>query len=427
MLRWETGNSMATLLFMPEIAANTSHARLETWLVKEGDPVSTGDLLAEIETEKAMIEFIAEAGGILHRQLVHEGQDVAVGSPIAVISAVDEEAIDLVALLGGDDHAGEAIPEGAGSAETQMTPSAESIKATEEPAATERQFASPIARKKSRERGLDISSVRGTGPQGRVTLRDVMSVGDNPPRSSVHPAAGASSSQPVPQQDASYTDIPHTAMRRAIARRLTESKSSAPHFYISAQCRADALLELRRQANEISDRRLSVTDFVIAAAAHAFVAVPDANVIWTDDALRKFSQVDISVAVATDGGLLVPVIRDVASRSLSEISLAVSDLSERSRSGKIRQSDLEGGCFTITNLGMFGTREFSAILNPPQSGILAVGAAHRVPVVVDDAVVPGTVIDFTLSVDHRAIDGALAATWLAAFSRAIENPLITLI
>lgn len=420
---------MATILFMPEIAANTSHARLETWLVTEGDPVSAGDLLAEIETEKAMIEFAAEAEGVLYRQLVREGDDVAVGSPIAVMSAVGEEGIDLVALLGGDDRPGEALPHGTGSAEPAVPAAAEAAEAAEEPAIAERQFASPIARKRSRERGVDLTSVLGTGPQGRVTLRDVMSASENPQEPSAPLTASAPAGPALTPETSgvSYTDIPHTAMRRAIARRLTESKSSTPHFYLSSQCRVDALLELRRQANELSERRLSVTDFVIAAAAHAFVTVPDANVIWTDDALRKFSRVDISVAVATESGLLVPVLRDVASRSLSAISLAVSDVSERSRSGKMRQSELEGGCFTITNLGMFGTREFSAILNPPQSGILAVGAAHRAPVIVDDAVVPATVIDFTLSVDHRAIDGALAATWLAAFSRAIENPVITLI
>lgn len=417
---------MATILRMPEIAANTTHARLETWTANEGDPVSKGDVLAEIETEKAMVEFTAETDGFLYRRLVEAGVDVAVGSPLAVMRTADEDSVDLIVLL-GDDHpaAGDMTPD-----ETPPTAVESTLRASvgpttvpEEPI-VERLFASPIARKMSRELGIDIADISGTGPDGRVTLRDVVKVSNDPQPGQAAPsnhsaAANASVSH--------FTDTPHSPMRRAIARRLTESKSSTPHFYLSAQCRVDALLELKRQANEVSDRRLTVTDFVVAAAAHAFVEVPSANVIWMDDALRNFSHVDISIAISTDSGLLVPVLRDVAARSLTEISADISDLTERARSGKIRQSELEGGSFTITNLGMFGTRSFSAILNPPQSGILAIGTARKAPIVVDDSVVSGTVMDCTLSVDHRAIDGALAAIWLAAFTRTIENPLVALL
>ena len=418
---------MATILRMPEIAANTTHARLETWTVNEGDPVSQGDLLAEIETEKAMVEFKAETGGILHRRLVEPGKDVAVGSPIAVLRSVDEDEVDLEALLGDDRELGATqVPDYSTSPVTELSGTTETEPTITEakPIHSERRFASPIARKKTRELSIDIADVPGTGPQGRVTLRDVLKVSD-----ALHePLAATSKSDATHERSvATFTDIPHSAMRQAIARRLTESKSSTPHFYLSAQCRVDALQDLRCQLNEISDRHLTVTDFLVSAVAHAFVTVPDANVIWTDDALRKFSRVDVSIVVATDGGLLAPVIRDVASRSLTEVSAAISDLSVRARSGKILQSELEGGSFTITNLGMYGTREFSAILNPPQSGILAVGAARTAPLVLDGNIIAGTVMDCTLSVDHRAIDGALAATWLAAFANAIENPLTILI
>jgi pyruvate dehydrogenase E2 component (dihydrolipoamide acetyltransferase) len=224
-----------------------------------------------------------------------------------------------------------------------------------------------------------------------------------------------------------YTDVPHTGMRRAIARRLTESKSSVPHFYVVADCRVDALLELRKKVNETAARKISINDFVIKAVAKALVEVPEANVIWTDDASRRFDTVDLAVAVSTDGGLLTPVLRGVERLGLAAISEQVSELADRARSGRLKQHELEGGSFAISNLGMFGVDEFSAILNPPQSGILAVAAAKQRPVVENDSIVVGTVMTVTLSADHRVVDGALAATWLAAFVRLIENPLAVLI
>jgi pyruvate dehydrogenase E2 component (dihydrolipoamide acetyltransferase) len=220
-----------------------------------------------------------------------------------------------------------------------------------------------------------------------------------------------------------YTDVPHTGMRRAIARRLTESKSSVPHFYVVADCRVDALLELRRKVNETAARKISINDFVIKAVAKALVEVPEANVIWTDDASRRFDTVDLAVAVSTEGGLLTPVLRGVERLGLAAISEQVSELADRARSGRLKQHELEGGSFAISNLGMFGVDEFSAILNPPQSGILAVAAAKQRPVVENDSIVVGTVMTVTLSADHRVVDGALAASWLAAFVRLIENPL----
>jgi pyruvate dehydrogenase E2 component (dihydrolipoamide acetyltransferase) len=216
-------------------------------------------------------------------------------------------------------------------------------------------------------------------------------------------------------------------MRRAIARRLVESKTTIPHFYLVADCRVDALLEFRQRVNETAPSKVSVNDFVVKAAAAAFRAVPEANAIWTDTATRRFESVDIAVAVAVDGGLVTPVVRGVDRMSLSGVSASIRDLAERGRAGKLKQNEIEGGSFSISNLGMYGTQEFSAIINPPHAGILAVGAARKKPIVVDDELVVGTVMTVTLSADHRVLDGALAAQWLAAFVELIENPVAILI
>ena len=216
-------------------------------------------------------------------------------------------------------------------------------------------------------------------------------------------------------------------MRRAIARRLVESKSTVPHFYLVADCRVDALLELRQRINETAPVKISVNDFVVKAAAAAFRAVPEANAIWTEDAIRRFDSVDIAVAVAIDGGLVTPVVRGVERMSLSSVSASIRELAERGRAGKLKQNEIEGGSFSVSNLGMYGTQEFSAIINPPHAGILAVGAAKKKPIVVDDELVVGTVMTVTLSADHRVLDGALAAQWLAAFVALIENPVSILV
>ncbi|EYR62679.1 dihydrolipoyllysine acetyltransferase [Actinotalea ferrariae CF5-4] len=221
--------------------------------------------------------------------------------------------------------------------------------------------------------------------------------------------------------------MPHTPMRRAIARRLTESKATVPHFYVVAEPRVDALLELRRQVNESGDLRVSVNDLVVKAVAAAYRAVPEANVQWTQDEMVVLDGVDVAIAVATDGGLLTPVLRGVDRLPVSEVSRHTKDLVERARAGRLKQSELEGGSITVSNLGMYGTPEFSAILNPPQSAILAVGAATQQPVVVDGTLAVGTVMRCVLSADHRAVDGALAARWAAAFTRAVENPLTILV
>ena len=427
---------MATVVRMPQLAAGGTEAAIQAWLVGVGDTVEAGQAIVEIETEKAVVEMHAEESGVLAKRLVEPGKVVAVGTPIAVLTASAGEEYDLAALLGDDDGAAQEpeVP----SAEAVQAPgssgSASSGPASSGPAPAEaaeaprgaRVFASPLARKLARENGVPIEALEGSGPGGRIVRRDVERFLAQAPA----PAPAAPVPTSAPAAPAAVGElVPHTPMRRAIARRLTESKQQVPHFYLVAEPRVDALLELRAQANAGSARRkLSVNDFVLKAVAAAFRAVPEANVAWTEEGMHRFDGVDVAVAVATeDGGLLTPVVRGVDRLSVTEVSAAVADLAGRAREGRLRQEELEGGSTTVSNLGMYGTREFAAILNPPQATILAVGAAVEAPVVVDGHLEVGRTMRCTLSADHRAVDGALAARWLAAFTEAVENPLVALL
>jgi pyruvate dehydrogenase E2 component (dihydrolipoamide acetyltransferase) len=281
-----------------------------------------------------------------------------------------------------------------------------------------------LVRKLARERGIELESVTGTGPGGRIVRRDLDRLPVAEPAAAPQPVRTPA----VPQSSATgFTDVPLTPMRKAIARRLTESKTTVPHFYLTADCRVDDLLELRRSVNAAAAVKVSLNDFILKAVAGALIEVPDANAIWNGDSIRRYDGVDIAVAVAVDGGLLTPVLRGVHTAPLSEIATRTGDLAQRARDGQLKQHELEGGSFSVSNLGMFGVGEFSAILNPPQSGILAVGSATQRPVVDDGELKVGTVMTVTLSADHRVIDGAIAATWMAAFVRRVENPLTILI
>ena len=417
---------MATIVRMPEVLANAAEAAIQTWLVKVGDTVAIGQPLAEIETEKAVVEYRAETEGVLARVIVPEGTPVEVGVPIGVIAALGEAEADIDALLAGE------APEQAGTVTPEAT--------VPEPAAAppgsadgRRQFASPLVRRIARERALDLSRVVGSGPNGRIVRRDLDNLEPAPVPAparapeSVTPVVSPVTATPIVVLGSGSTDIPHTGMRRAIARRLTESKSTVPHFYITADCRVERLLALRSEINATSPRKISVNDFVVKAVAAALVRVPAANVIWTDTATRRFEHVDLSVAVSTETGLLTPVLRGVEGLTLTKISETVADLAGRARQGRLRQEELEGGSFAVSNLGMFGVDQFSAILNPPQSGILAVGAAKQRPVVEDGQLSVGTVMTVTLSADHRVLDGAVAAEWMAQFVACIENPLSIII
>ena len=434
---------MATLIRMPEVAAGATEIVLSKWNVAIGASVKVGDILAEMETEKAVVDYASEADGTVYKILVVDGASVEVGSPIIILLGAGEDGSAGDALLGGSAAAAPgaapaaevpapiAAPVAAPIAPPVAAPIAPAapVAAASAPADNSRQFVSPIVRKIARERGVELTQVAGTGPQGRVVRRDLESFLASGAAATPTASASYSSSSQLAKQEysSSYVTVPHTGMRRAIARRLTESKSTVPHFYVTADCKVDALLELRKSINESSPVKISVNDIVVKAVASALMDVPESNVVWNAEAMHKYESADIAVAVTTDGGLLTPVIRGVEKRSLSNLSMEISELAGRARAGKLRQEELEGGSFAVSNLGMFGTKEFSAILNPPQSGILAVGAASPRAIVEDGQIVVANIMTVTLSADHRAVDGALAAQWLAAFVKRIENPLSMLV
>ncbi|MCA0216348.1 MAG: 2-oxo acid dehydrogenase subunit E2 [Actinobacteria bacterium] len=416
---------MATVIRMPEVLAGSAEAAIQTWLVAAGQKLTVGMPLAEVETEKANVEYASEVEGTVLQLIVAEGVSVKVGDPIAIVGAegesVDSPVVELV--------------------ETPVAPVVELVEtqpAPELPSSTpssasgqrsgsgDRQFISPLVRRLARERSLDLSAVTGSGPGGRIVRRDIEGLGSAPVAEVLEApqrAAAASVAASAAPVAAERTEVPHTAMRRAIARRLTESKSTVPHFYLVADCRVDRLVALRKEVNESASVKVSLNDFVLKAAAAAFLDVPEANATWGETAVTRYSTVDMSVAVAIEGGLVTPVLRSVERQTLTEVARNVADLAERARAGRLKQHELEGGSVAVSNLGMYGVTEFSAIINPPQSAILAVGLARQQAVVVDGAIEVGTIMTVTLSADHRVLDGALAAQWLAAFVKHIENPL----
>ena len=414
---------MAELLRMPEVSANLESAILTNWSIAEGDTFQVKDIVAVIETEKAVVDYEAESSGVLVRKLVSDGADVPVGDPIAVVAAVGETIADIDAVvlqLAGDVAA--AISETEHSSAPDVTV-VEAVAAHAEPLSTEhgeRRFSSPLARKIAREAGLDLASVSGSGPGGRIVRRDVnaavLSAGAKP-IASPQPAAAVSA-----LVASEFTDTPHSKLRKLIAVRLVESKTTAPHFYVRGSAEVSSLLRMREEINDGGDVRVSVNDILIKAMAKAHQQVPGLNVIWMPEAIRSFSSVDISVAISTPGGLVTPVIRGVDRLSVTEISRIVKDFAERGRAGRLQQSELEGGTATISNLGMFGTEDFAAIINPPQASILAVGATKQEAVVRDGEIAIGTVLRYTLSVDHRPVDGVLAAEWMRAFTSLLEHP-----
>ena len=418
---------MASVVRMPSVLADATEAAIANWLVGPGDKVAVGDPMVEIETEKAIVEYQAEEPGIVGRLVLAAGEAGEVGAAMAVLIGEGETDADIDAVLGGRAVAAAvtAAPAGPERSNGQAAGGG--------PGA--RIFASPLVRKIALEKRIDLAGVTGTGPGGRIVRRDIARLEEHRqerreriearPDAAPSPAPAASSagSRPGPVLAAGDTLIPHTPTRRAIARRLTESKATTPHFYLSTECVVDELITLRGRINQTAAVKVSVNDFVVMAVAAAFADVPEANVTWSDEGLVAHGSVDVSIAVATEGGLVTPVLRGVEGRRLSGIARETRALAERARDRRLLQHELEGGTFTVSNLGMYGTLEFSAIINPPQSGILAVGAARPQPVVVDGAVTAATVMRCTLSVDHRAIDGALAARWLSAFTTRLQDPM----
>ncbi len=429
---------MPISVLMPALSPTMTEGTLAKWLLKEGDRVESGDVLAEIETDKATMEIEAIDEGTLARILIPEGTEgVAVNTPIALIL---EDGEDASALTGAAAEAPVPTP----GAPTPDAAPATAPAPRPEPATAPapRVFASPLARRMAALEGLDLARVPGTGPHGRIVKADIeaalaagtgkaLAVAPVAPALAVAPAAPAQA--PELSGLPGYTAIPNSSMRKTVARRLTESMREVPHFHLTIDCQLDKLLDLRKELNARSPEdgdgaySISVNDFVIKASALALMRVPEANATWTDDAILRFERADISVAVAVEGGLITPIIRGADSKGLLDISQEMKALAGKARDGKLMPEEYQGGTFSVSNLGMFGIKHFTAIINPPQGCILAVGAGSPRAVVRDGALAMATVMSCTLSVDHRVVDGAVGAHFLAAFKPFIEDPVTMLL
>jgi pyruvate dehydrogenase E2 component (dihydrolipoyllysine-residue acetyltransferase) len=433
-------------LKMPALSPTMEEGTLAKWLVKEGDSVAAGDLLAEIETDKATMEFEAVDEGTIAKILIPEGTDeVKVGTVIALIAGEGEDAgaaasapaaaKEPVAKEGGETGAGQPAKEAAAAPEAVSSKGINPVQHSEaapQPKADlgDRVKASPLARRLAEQRGIDLASLAGSGPGGRIVKADVDGAAGKPaaaPTAAAPAQAPAAAAAPVH----AVPEIPHEVaklsnMRKTIARRLTESKQNVPHIYLTVDIRLDALLKLRGELNASLEPRgvkLSVNDLLIKALAVALMEVPECNVQYTGSELVTFKRADISVAVSIPNGLITPVIAEADSRSLSSIATAMKDLAARARDGKLKPEEYQGGTASLSNMGMYGIKQFEAVINPPQGMIMAIGAGEKRPYVVDDSLQIATIMSATGSFDHRAIDGADGARLMQAFKRLVEAPL----
>ena len=421
---------MPITILMPALSPTMEEGALTKWLVKPGDAVTSGDVIAEIETDKATMEVEAVDDGVIGALLVAEGaQGVKVNAPIATLLEPGEPADALAAPA--------AAPVTA--PPPPIAPPAAPVAA---PGCAGRLFATPLARRIAAERGVDLAAVQGSGPHGRIVRADVEAAapGARPAAPAAGPAAAPASAPLAAPASAEtvarlyagrdFQEVALDGMRRVVAARLTEAKQTVPHFYLRREIGLDALLALRAQINAKGAARgvkLSVNDFIIRACALALQAVPDCNAVWAGDRILRFSASDVAVAVAVEGGLFTPVLRDAEAKALSQLSAEMKDLAARARARKLAPQEYQGGAFAISNLGMFGVESFDAIINPPHAAILAVGAGVRKPVARGEAVVIETVMSVTLSADHRVIDGALGAQFLQAVKDCLEDPLSLLV
>lgn len=428
-------------LKMPALSPTMEEGTLAKWLVKEGDTVKSGDLLAEIETDKATMEFEAVDEGTIAQILVAEGTDnVKVGTVIAVIAGEDEDAGSVKAApAAAPAPAAEPKAEAPAAAPAAPAPAptpAPAVAAAAPAASGDRIKASPLAKRLAAERGIDLSTVTGTGPGGRIVKDDLDGASTGAPAaapSAAAPAAAAPAAAPAPATAGAIPDfgIPHedeklSGMRKTIARRLTESMQQSPHIYLTVDIRLDALLKLRGELNASLESRgvkLSVNDMLIKALAVALERVPACNVSFGGDVMRKYSRADISVAVSIPGGLITPIIVDAGGKSMSKISTEMSELAAKAKEGKLQPNEYQGGTASISNMGMMGIKQFTAVINPPQAMIMAIGAGEKRPYIVDDALAMATVMSATGSFDHRAIDGADGALLMKTFKELVENPL----
>ena len=422
-------------LKMPALSPTMEEGTLAKWLVKVGDSVSSGDLLAEIETDKATMEFEAIDEGIVTELLVAEGTDgVKVGAIIAIIQGEDDEAatVSKVAAPAPEPApVAEAKSVGVGPATNPAPAATKSASVTISHASGDRVKASPLAKRIAANSGIDLSGVTGTGPNGRIVKADVEAVSGMTASTAARPAPTAPSAPSPAPVAAIETDIPHEViklsnMRKTIARRLTESKQQVPHIYLTVDVRLDALLKLRGELNvslEARGIKLSVNDMLVKALALALIQVPKCNVSFAGDNMLQYARADISVAVSVPTGLITPIITDAGNKSLSAISTEIGELAGRAKEGKLQPHEYQGGTASISNMGMMGIKQFDAVINPPQAMILAVGAGEKRPYIVDDALAIATVMSATGSFDHRAIDGADGAMLMKVFKELVEKPL----
>jgi pyruvate dehydrogenase E2 component (dihydrolipoamide acetyltransferase) len=436
---------MPTKVLMPALSPTMTEGKLAKWLKKEGDKVKSGDVLAEIETDKATMEVEAVDEGTLGRILVKDGTDgVAVNTPIALLLNEGEKAGDLDAAAA---EAKKAAPQAAAPQQQPPAPvqpqpapaaAAPQPQAQSQPQAAprpaapapqrssgERIFASPLARRIARDAGIDLVTLTGSGPHGRIVRADVEAAaagGGARGAGAVGGGVTAGLGKAFPPAQAEV--VPHTTMRKVIAKRLSESKQTVPHFYVDVDCEIDELLKVRAEINEmLPNAKISVNDFVVRASALALMKVPEVNSSWGEDGMRRHKAADISIAVAIEGGLITPIVRSADKKGVAAISAEVKDLAGRAKSNKLKPEEFQGGTFSISNMGMFGVRSFSAIINPPQAAILAVSTGEKRPVVKNDQLAIATVMTLTLSADHRVVDGAVGAQFMKVLKELIEHPL----
>jgi pyruvate dehydrogenase E2 component (dihydrolipoamide acetyltransferase) len=432
---------------MPALSPTMEEGKLSKWLVKEGDTVKSGDILAEIETDKATMEFEAVDEGTIGKLLVPEGSEgVKVNAPIAILLAEDEKLgdadisaamKDIGAAVKAEAPKAEAAPPPKAQAAPQAPKASEAPKAAPAPADAKRIFASPLARRIAAQKGIDIAALQGTGPRGRIVKADVESAPSSAAgrtKPGAVPAAAAKMGEGVAAlpdaklfyKPEDYEEAPHDAMRRAIAKRLTSAKTLIPHYYLTIDCNLDALMAIRARLNDAAGKnatyKLSVNDFIIKASAMALMKHPDVNASWSENSILRHKHADVGVAVALDFGLITPIIFRAEEKGLADISNEVKALAARARDRKLKPSEYEGGGFSVSNLGMFGIKSFTSIINPPQASIIAVGAGEPRAVVVDGKIVIATMMTVTMSCDHRVVDGATGARFLQTFKRFIEEP-----
>lgn len=428
---------MPIQILMPALSPTMEEGTLAKWMVKEGDTVASGDIIAEIETDKATMELEAIEEGTVGKILIAEGTEgVSINTPIAVIleDGEDASALDNVIAVAPATVSVEAAPEAAVVTKTAATASIAPAPVLQ--ASSVRILASPLARRIAGQKGVELSALQGSGPGGRIVKRDVEAAGPAQTARVIAMPGAAMPAASAPDfsvyDPATYEQVKVDGMRKTVARRLTESKRDVPHYYLTMDCEIDTLLAARKDVNAQSpvdgvEFKASVNDFVILAAAKALKAVPGVNASWAGDSILYHSHADISIAVALDGGLITPIIREAENKGLATIANEMKDLGGRAKERKLKPEEFQGGTFSISNLGMFGIKHFTAVINPPQGAILAIGAGEQRPVVKDGALSVATVMTVTMSCDHRVIDGALGAQFLGAFKGFIENPVTMLV